>query len=476
MFKVILIFLCLAPMSAFAQAVIFSDDFTDARASRTKWGPDDISVLAVVANGACVINNTDPVSSRIFTALIGNNKPSTFTLSFIAKSAFNRNAGVYFCRQGSALSGYQITTSNDSVIVFKMTNGSGISILAEKSFEFNMGSDNKITVSKKDTVFNIFVNDVYLGTFYDSQYNSGDVTLLVRPNSIATFGAILMTDEFKERQYRTSFFDSFSGNGLRHWKFLSSGGNPEINEGSGGLRIKTNKDIYSWQYVDLTLGDEFSAKIETTFLSGDSSSSYGIVLLGEIIPLQNIPMVHFGINGRSRFYMSSGGSYSTTFNGHINGAYGNGAYRDTLEVRKRAGSSNYEFFANGVLLGTHPVANFKIENIGLFVQEDLEIRFNNFFAGKEGTTSISNIPAKRSVSTASFAGIKNGQINLRLQAGNYTAELYNLQGRLISSVEINAINGVNATGLRTTNLSKGVFILNVKQAGNSVLRNKVLVK
>ena len=97
--------------------------------------------------------------------------------------------------------------------------------------------------------------------------------------------------------------------------------------------------------------------------------------------------------------------------------------------------------------------------------------------GDNPITSITTekIGNKKSTPFA-FAGIKNGQINLRLQAGNYTAELYNLQGRLIGKTEINATNGINATGLRTDNLSRGVFILNVKQAGNSVLRQKISIK
>ena len=88
-------------------------------------------------------------------------------------------------------------------------------------------------------------------------------------------------------------------------------------------------------------------------------------------------------------------------------------------------------------------------------------------------TSIHNTANKE---TTSFAGIQNGKINLQLQAGNYTAELYSLQGFLISKVEINATNGINATGLRTDNLSKGMFILNVKQEGTPVLSQKVFVE
>jgi len=86
------------------------------------------------------------------------------------------------------------------------------------------------------------------------------------------------------------------------------------------------------------------------------------------------------------------------------------------------------------------------------------------------------LPASKKTSAVSFAGIKNGEINLNLNSGDYTAELYNLHGRLISSVNIRASNGVNATGLKTSRLSKGMFMLNVKRSsGAAVLKQKVKI-
>jgi beta-glucanase (GH16 family) len=77
---------------------------------------------------------------------------------------------------------------------------------------------------------------------------------------------------------------------------------------------------------------------------------------------------------------------------------------------------------------------------------------------------------------AAFAGIRNQEINLNLKAGNYSVELYNLQGRLVSSVNIDAVSGINSTGLKTDKLSKGMFILNVKQGNSAVLLRKIMVK
>jgi hypothetical protein len=96
-----------------------------------------------------------------------------------------------------------------------------------------------------------------------------------------------------------------------------------------------------------------------------------------------------------------------------------------------------------------------------------------FGAGNMPTAKTATNKAAASIS---FAGTKNGQINLNLKAGAYTAQLYNLQGRLVKSVDINAINGINATSLRTDNLSKGIFIFNVKQTGATVFKQKITVK
>ena len=45
-----------------------------------------------------------------------------------------------------------------------------------------------------------------------------------------------------------------------------------------------------------------------------------------------------------------------------------------------------------------------------------------------------------------------------------------------NKIDITAINGVNAISLRTDNLAKGIFLLNVKQNGVSVLKHKIAVR
>jgi hypothetical protein len=138
--------------------------------------------------------------------------------------------------------------------------------------------------------------------------------------------------------------------------------------------------------------------------------------------------------------------------------------------------NNYSAGDIAVVNGAPFIESFVSYTGGWSPPYELEVVGKNIVVKGGGKTSIGK-NANNKVTKFAFAGIKNGQINLHLQAGTYTAELYNLQGRMIAKSEINAaINGVNASGLRIDNLSKGVFVLNVKQKGVSVLRQKISVR
>ena len=120
--------------------------------------------------------------------------------------------------------------------------------------------------------------------------------------------------------------------------------------------------------------------------------------------------------------------------------------------------------------------NWDFENIwGISTEKNSGYPYLRVFGGNDGGTFIAKSARTKAAANIGFTEIRNGRINLNLKAGAYTAQIYNLQGRLIKSVDINA-DGVNAAGLRIDNLSKGIFILNVKQAGASVLKQKITVK
>ena len=151
--------------------------------------------------------------------------------------------------------------------------------------------------------------------------------------------------------------------------------------------------------------------------------------------------------------------YDKETSGQENNGWGEG--KTTAEMKRMNTYIDWDFTD---IWGINSAVNNGYPFLRLFGNDNLPNAINSNFAGQ------------KTLSLFSFAGIQNGQIKLNLKAGSYTAQIYNLQGRLIKSVDINA-DGINApTGLRIDNLSKGIFILNVKQAGVSVLKEKVTVK
>ena len=137
---------------------------------------------------------------------------------------------------------------------------------------------------------------------------------------------------------------------------------------------------------------------------------------------------------------------------------GKGEPRTTVEMKQKNTYINWDF---NDIWAIDPTKNNGYPYLQIFE--------NN------GNTPILNIKTKNN-NPIGFVGTKNGQISLNLKAGNYTVEFYNLQGRMINSVNINAIDGINSISLRNNNLSKGIFILNIKQTKASVFKQKIIIK
>jgi len=380
-------------------ADLLVDDFTDPGASHGKWVNKSESYMShSVANGSCTLDNSSATYSGEYFHDFGTNKPATFTLSYILKSV-QGDAGAFFCRQpGSALSGYLITLKDGSVAVWKMTNGSSGSPVFSKSVaSFDLASSgNKLTVSKSGTKFNVFVNNDLAGSFTDDTYNSGDLSLLIDPNTKAVFGTIQVTDAFTDGSPRTSFSDDFNGNNLKYWAFFETG-SPTYIEAGGKLTVNTKSTANDvlWMYIDFEHTD-FTAKVEASHRSGSKSSLYGFVLIGESVPGQTtIPMASFAITGERGYAIWKTGATAIepVTNQAIMGAGSSGLFFvDTLEIKKNANSSEYEFFANGTSLAAYPAANigFKVAGVGIFCYSDLEVAFDNFSVLKDGTTTSIN--------------------------------------------------------------------------------------
>jgi hypothetical protein len=208
---------------------------------------------------------------------------------------------------------------------------------------------------------------------------------------------------------------------------------------------------------------------------GDGGAAGGLTLNGDAIVLTN----------RVDDYDESKRTGGILFVGNIGKVYGDVELKEDFEIEKKymLGIPNGAALTNpsNTTLTVADSATLSISGGATLTNGGTIIAcgtITGVVTGNQpqecGSTPIGRI-AEKKVAAISFAGIKNGQISLNLKAGDYTVELYNIQGRLINRVNITATNGVNATGLKTDNLAKGMFILNVKQGSVSVLKRKIKI-
>lgn len=386
-----------------AAAIIFEDDFSDPLASHGKWTP---SLAAHVNGGSCALSNNSTQYGETYTHNLGVIKPSTFTLSFILKPGLSGDAGMFFCKASTGFNSYYITIRGDTLVARKYIDGNSTSndvLHYKKSFDINKTGDNLITVSKTGSKFHLFVNDRFQGEFIDNQFPSGDIAILLFPNSSAAFGPVSMTNEFKDDR-PNSFSENFTDNNLKYWQFVPyiESVKPGLSVyQQAGLDVKVNSNSPLGMYIDVN-SSEFEVSVDVNHSGGSLTSSYGIILVGEGT---SFPMIHFGIRGDRKFYITGekgpqGPTENLAINGHVD-IPGGVPVLDNLVVKKSAESSNFEFIVNGTTLSNIPADGFKLAGIGLFSDrtkepELMNLLFFNFSAEWENTvTSISWKPNQR---------------------------------------------------------------------------------
>jgi len=387
--------------AAASGAILLEDDFTDPEESHMKWMKSSDNMTVTVDGGSCALSNMGQGIGEYLHTFAAP-KPSTFTISYTLKSQTGggNNSGVLFCKQPDTYNGYFLTVDGgDTLAVYKMvqseTSIGGDRIYYKKSFDINP-SNNEISVSKIGSRIVFFANGRYVGEFTDNSYDSGDLALFLFSNATAVFGPVRVTNEFTNGEPSTYFSDSFDNGRSKYWKYLNSGGNPEISDAGGVLSVTTVANVWSWNYVDVALTD-FEARVEVRHVDGGVTSNdlYGILLLGDAPPNEPIPMLHFGITGNRGYSIWSPRDGDIipvpVQNSAIRGSAGAAAvvYIDTLVVKKKAGAAVYEFIVNGQPISVdYGIVNFPITGAGIFSSGGMVVAYDNFEAKREGAVSI----------------------------------------------------------------------------------------
>ncbi len=206
-----------------------------------------------------------------------------------------------------------------------------------------------------------------------------------------------------------------------------------------------NMDISGGEIYSFTGGNLMNVKGEVAVSGGllfNLHNSYEDIVIDNIIHARSTGALHVSVSG------------------------------DAVIACFNTNSSNRKL---NVLNGAARLGKKDNEN-GLFYTSGSEERF---LAIQALTDDDINVPSSLSPVNANryaFAGITNGRINLNLPAGEYAAGLYHVDGRMAGKADVKAENGIHTTTLDTHKLPQGVYILNVKQSGISVIKHKIIIR
>jgi hypothetical protein len=418
-------------------AVVYQDDFSAPQTSYLAWitSNSDFNKPTFVDGGCKVVN-----SSPTYTAFVSHQMtlPATFSYSCtITRSDATVSTGIAF---------YVTNTGNYSIIIgereiFIMAPGT-TSVPGVPSPNLD-AKTNKITVSKKDSTYNVFINDRFTTTFRDAKSYTGSIALLNYPGTTATFDNIVVTDQFIEGSSPKCYADPFDDTSLKYWNVLDRKCTKKVENGKFTMTTEDNDSAYCFLSTDLKLTN-FVVRVEVSHIAGSAQSIYGLRLYGSA----NSDVATFVIDGDRAFGSAVGSSQlSMAINSKIKGkamTTSDGqtfTFIDTLEVVKKANSANYFFVVNKDTIDTLTGINFAVTSVGFFGQKNLTLQFDNFAAAEGESASC---PTKIKQVTRA-----NRVISLQNQ-GTYTT--FDILGRNASTT--NFKNNI----MYKTGRSSGVYV------------------
>ncbi|MBN2188332.1 MAG: hypothetical protein JW699_02670 [Chitinispirillaceae bacterium] len=398
---------------AYGQEYPFSDDFSDAVQTGQEWGKlnlTDDSLAAVCSGGVYTVTNQH-VSPSAAGIIYHNftNKTATFTASsVITRSSADNQAGIVLCLSASPFNTYAVQLSGNDCIgrlaVTKYNSGSP-SPMFNATYHHQDISDT-ITVSREGTVFTVFCNGVYLGSFTDSSpLAAGNVGFLVLGNSSAIFDDFMYTDQFTQGSFPAALIDNFNDGVIgKQWLLRDC---PSFAEHDTVLDITPTGSNYVYAEHLMPI-DTFYSKLIVSHRSGDFNALYGFYLRGpDSIVGMNVTWhtAVFGITGLGVWaaYVP-GGTMTPNYEQGI--VHGNADeispgdtlfYQDTIVVTKTSGSSNYIMIINGNVADTLTTSDitFPVVGAGICVAGIQNIFADYFFIGPDSSgTGVINIAKK----------------------------------------------------------------------------------
>ncbi|MBN1603777.1 MAG: hypothetical protein JW915_19350 [Chitinispirillaceae bacterium] len=422
-------------------AVIFQDDFSDPVTSYQNWVSlnSDFNKPSFV-DGACKVENTnDSFTSYVSTQLA---LPSTFTYSCtITRTAENDNAGIVFYFNASNT--YKIILDARYIFIMEPNIDTALSI----SCPYLNGTTDKITVSRKDAIYNIFVNDQFITTFSDNNSRSGSIGFVNSPRVTAIYDNVVVTDQFLEGTSKKCYADGFDDASLKLWEIMEKKSTRTIENGKLHISTENNDTAYCFLSTSLKLTN-FVVRVEVSHIQGSEQSIYGIRLYDSTYS----KTASFVINGERKFgSVLNTGELTMSLNSKILGTATmlNGVlttFTNTLEIVRQNNSPNYYCVVNNDTLDTLTGIDFNVAHVGFFCQKNLTLDFDNF-AAAEGDSAY--CPSGIRLKNRSARGV-----SIRPAA---TGRTYDILGRSMPAIRLNGRfyqNSHRASGIYLENTSK----------------------
>jgi hypothetical protein len=402
--------------------VIFQDDFSNPVTSYQNWvssNPDFNK--PTFTGGACKVENSnDTFTSYVSTQLT---LPATFTYSCtITRTSETDHAGIVFYFNTS--NAYSIILDSRYIFIMEPDKESALSI----SCPYLNGTTDKITVSRKDATYNVFINDRFVTTFSDNNSRSGSIGFVNSPRITAIYDNVIVTDQFLEGTPPKCYTDGFdNAASLKFWEIMGEKNTRTVENGKLTIKTENDKNAQCVLATSLKLTN-FVIRVEVSHIEGSGQSTYGLRLFDSSYSR----IASFAINGNRTFGSSlDTNSFDIGTSTRIFGKAAtidgqNYIFTDTLEVVKTANSSHYFFVVNNDTLDTLTGIDFNIAGVGFFCYGDLNLQFDNFAAAEGDSAYCPSVVRLKKRDTRG--------VSIRPAANPRT---YDILGRSIPAIRLN---------------------------------------
>ena len=426
-------------------AVVFEDRF-GSLGSISNWRTLFGSITRGVDDGVFKLTNTG--SNFGFVKL--NGVYTDFTLEATLATAppdSNKMAGIAFCWDTTANTGYTFLLLDGQVYSILAFNQGGASSLVSQSWNSYIKPDNNVfKVSKQGSTIRFFVNGYTVHTLTGAAHTTGSIGLVVDGLETAHFDDIVITDAFEAPYIPERFVDDFSSGDLEGWSLLFVNGSASVS--GGHLVMESNHPQYaSFLYTDGAYSLE-PVKTRVRYVSGDTTAFYGIVLSeleregAGITPSKQSVLC---ISADRYWAAFSSGTYIPSDDPRI---HGRGEW-DTLEV-----TDSLDLIVNGYNIGGLGQVPFVFNAAGVWVARGVTVEYDDFEAGDTNYTvnSVAN-PRRISAGPGFFSLVKSG-----------SGFMYNPLGRAVVN---------HRAGMLPVHTACGYYII-VNRTGSTARRDAVV--